>query len=102
MQTTKTTKEKLVDNQKDIEDISSVIQIYVEGGRKGNAAIMKRAFRENATIHGHTDGGLLAGLEYQAEIPLMTFIRHTVFGLTLGVLVSKWFKSSSDKSNEKL
>ncbi len=61
MQTTKTTKEKLVDNQKDIEDISSVIQIYVEGGRKGDAAIMKRAFRENAIIHGHTDGGLLAG-----------------------------------------
>jgi len=61
MQTTKTTKEKLVDNQKDIEDISSVIQIYVEGGRKGDATIMKRAFRENATIHGHTAGGLLAG-----------------------------------------
>ena len=29
--------------------------------RKGDAAIMKRAFRENATIHGHTAGGLLAG-----------------------------------------
>jgi len=54
-------KEKSADNQKDIEDISSVIQIYVEGGRKGDATIMKRAFRENATIHGHTGGGLLAG-----------------------------------------
>ncbi len=53
--------EKSADNQHDIEAISSVIQIYVEGGRKGNATIMKRAFRENATIHGHTDGGLLAG-----------------------------------------
>ncbi len=61
MQTTKTTKEKLVDNQKDIEDISSVIQIYVEGGRKGDASIMKPSFRKNAIIHGHTDGGLLAG-----------------------------------------
>ncbi len=61
MQTTKATKEKLVDNQKDIEDISSVIQIYVEGGRKGDATIMKRAFRENATIHGYTAGGLRAG-----------------------------------------
>ncbi len=61
MQTTKATKEKFVGNQKDIEDISSVIQIYVEGGRKGDATIMKRAFRENATIHGHTAGGLLAG-----------------------------------------
>ncbi len=61
MQTTKTTKEKLVDNQKDIQDISSVIQIYVEGGRKGDASIMKPSFRKNAIIHGHTDGGLLAG-----------------------------------------
>ncbi len=61
MQTTKTTKEKLADNQKDIEDISSVIQTYVEGGRKGDASIMKPSFRKNAIIHGHTDGGLLAG-----------------------------------------
>ncbi len=53
--------EKSADNQKDIEAISSVIQIYVEGGRKGDASIMKNAFRENATIHGHTAGGLLAG-----------------------------------------
>ncbi len=61
MQTTKTAKEKLVDNQKDIQDISSVIQTYVEGGRKGDASIMKPSFRKNAIIHGHTDGGLLAG-----------------------------------------
>ena len=54
-------KEKSADNQKDIEAISSVIQTYVEGGRKGDASIMKNAFRENATIHGHTAGGLLAG-----------------------------------------
>ena len=45
----------------DIDAISSVIQTYAEGGRKGDAAIMKSAFRENATIHGHMDGGLLAG-----------------------------------------
>ena len=48
-------------NQKDIEAISSVIRIYAEGGRKGDAAIMKGAFREDATIHGHIGGGLLAG-----------------------------------------
>ncbi len=47
--------------KKDIEAISSVIQTYAEGGRKGDAAIMKPAFRENATIHGHIGGGLLAG-----------------------------------------
>jgi len=61
MQTTKTTKEKVTSNQKDTEDISSVIQTYVEGGRKGDANIMKPSFRKNAIIHGHTDGGLLAG-----------------------------------------
>ena len=61
MKTQEKLKEKSADNQKDIEAISSVIQTYVEGGRKGDASIMKNAFRENATIHGHTAGGLLAG-----------------------------------------
>ena len=62
MQTTETAKEKLISyNQKDIEAISSVIQDYVEGGRKGDASIMKPAFRENAIIHGYIGGNLLAG-----------------------------------------
>jgi len=61
MQNIENPKVKSADDQKDIDAISSVIQIYVEGGRKGDASIMKRAFRENATIHGHTEGGLLAG-----------------------------------------
>ena len=52
---------KSADNQKDINAIQSVIQTYVEGGRKGDASIMKRAFRENAIIHGHIGGGLFAG-----------------------------------------
>ncbi len=56
-----TTVSKCSDNQKNIEAISSVIQIYTEGGRRGDAAIMKRAFRKNATIHGYIGGGLLAG-----------------------------------------
>ena len=59
MQTTKTTKEKSAD---DIQAISSIImQNYVEGGRKGNSVIMRPAFHENATIHGHVNGDLLAG-----------------------------------------
>ncbi len=74
MKTQEKLKEKFADNEKDIEAISSVIQIYVEGGRKGDASIMKRAFRENATIHGHTEGGLLAGpiqpmFDYITESP---------------------------------
>jgi hypothetical protein len=56
-----TTVSKCTDNQKDIDAISSVIQTYAEGGRKGDAAIMKHAFRENATIHGYIGGGLFAG-----------------------------------------
>ncbi len=56
-----TTVSKSADNQKHIEAISSVIQTYAEGGHRGDAAIMKPAFRENATIHGYIGGGLLAG-----------------------------------------
>ncbi len=52
---------KSADNQMNIDAISSVIQTYAEGGRKGDAAIMKPAFREDATIHGYLGGGLLAG-----------------------------------------
>jgi hypothetical protein len=52
---------KSAGNRKDIEAIASVIQTYAEGGHRGDAAIMKRAFRENATIHGYLGGGLLAG-----------------------------------------
>ena len=52
---------KSANNPKDIKAIASAIQAYAEGGRQGDAAIMKRAFRENATIHGYIGGGLLAG-----------------------------------------
>ncbi len=48
-------------NQKDIKAIQSVIQTYLEGGRSGDASIMKQSFRENATIHGYIGGGLFAG-----------------------------------------
>lgn len=48
-------------NQIDIDAISSILQTYAEGGQKGDARIMKPAFRENATIHGYIGGGLLAG-----------------------------------------
>ena len=48
-------------NQKDIKAIQSVIQAYAEGGRRGDALIMKPAFRDNATIHGFIGGGLFAG-----------------------------------------
>ena len=48
-------------NQEDIKAISSIIQTYAEGGRKGDVAIMKHAFHENATIHGFIGGSLFAG-----------------------------------------
>ena len=59
--TQETAVSKSTDNLKDIEAISTVIQTYAQGGRKGDALIMKRAFRKDATIHGHINGGLLAG-----------------------------------------
>ena len=52
---------KSTDQQKDIESISSVIESYVEGGRKGDASIMKSAFHKNATIHGLVNGNLFGG-----------------------------------------
>jgi hypothetical protein len=50
-----------VETQKHINTIQSVIQTYLEGGRSGDASIMKHVFRENATIHGYIGGNLLAG-----------------------------------------
>ena len=54
-------KVQYVDQQKDIEAISSVIESYVEGGRKGDASIMKTAFHKNATIHGIVNGSIFGG-----------------------------------------
>jgi len=58
------TETRVLESANDLEDldaISSVIETYVEGGRKGDAAIMHPAFREDTTIHGHLDGSLLGG-----------------------------------------
>ncbi len=72
--TTETAVSKSADNQRDIEAISSVIQAYAEGGRKGDASIMKPSFREDATIHGYIGGDLFAGpiqllFDWVAESP---------------------------------
>jgi hypothetical protein len=50
-----------VEKQKHSKAIQSVLQTYLEGGRSGDASIMKHAFRANATIHGYIGGSLLAG-----------------------------------------
>ena len=50
-----------LEHHQEKEAVASLIQIYLEGGRKGDAATMKSAFRETATIHGHIGGNLLAG-----------------------------------------
>ncbi len=86
-------KVKYADNQKDIEDISAVIQIYVEGGRKGDATIMKQAFRKNATIHGHTAGGLLAGpiqllYDYVTENPPASKLEAKIVNIDLANTVA--------------
>ena len=83
----------LTDNQTDIEAISLIIQTYVEGGRNGDAAIMKRAFREDATIHGHIDGGLLAGpihilFDWVAENPPAPDLEAQIVNIDLAETVA--------------
>ncbi len=86
-------KVKYADSQKDIEDISSVIQIYVEGGRKGDATIMKRAFRENATIHGIVNGSLFGGpiqimFDWVKENPPATNLKAEIVNIDLANTVA--------------
>ncbi len=91
--TTKTAVSKSADNQEDIEAISSVIQAYAEGGRKGDASIMKPAFREDATIHGYLNGDLLAGpihilFDWVAESPPASDLDATIVNIDLADTVA--------------
>ena len=91
--TTETAVSKSADNQRDIEAISSVIQTYAQGGRKGDAAIMKPAFREDATIHGYLGGNLLAGsisilFDWVAESPPAPDLEATIINIDLAVTVA--------------
>ncbi len=80
-------------NERDIEAISSVIQTYAEGGRKGDAAIMKPAFRDDATIHGELDGNLLAGpihilFDWVAESPPAPDLEAKIVNIDLAYTVA--------------
>ena len=91
--TTETAVSKSADTQRDIEAISSVIQTYAQGGRKGDAAIMKPAFRENATIHGYLGGDLLAGpidmlFDWVAESPPAPELEATIVNIDLANTVA--------------
>jgi hypothetical protein len=86
--TTDTAGSKPTDNQSDTGSISSVIQAYVEGGRKGDASIMNPAFREDATIHGYIGGDLLAGpiqilFDWVAESPPATDLEATIASIDI-------------------
>ena len=81
------------DNQTDTESISSVIRAYAEGGRKGDASIMKPAFREDATIHGYLNGDLLAGpihilFDWVAESPPASDLQATIVTIDLADTVA--------------
>ncbi len=91
--TTETAVSKSADNQRDIEAISSVIQTYAQGGRKGDAAIMRPAFREDATIHGYLGGDLLAGpidmlFDWVAESPPAPDLEATIVNIDLAHTVA--------------
>lgn len=47
--------------KRETDAVTSVIQAYLEGGRQGDASIMKPTFRDSATIHGYIAGDLIAG-----------------------------------------
>ncbi len=91
--TTDTAVSESTDNQRDIETITSVIQTYAEGGRTGDAAIMKPAFREDATIHGYLNGDLLAGpihilFDWVAESPPASDLQATIVTIDLADTVA--------------
>ena len=91
--TTETAVSKSTDNQTDIEAVSSVIKTYAEGGRKGDAAIMKPAFREDATIHGYLGGNLLAGpidilFDWVAQSPPAPDLEATIVNIDLAHTVA--------------
>ncbi len=91
--TTETAVSKSTDSQRDIEAITSVIQAYADGGRKGDAAIMKPAFRDDATIHGEMDGNLLAGpihilFDWVAESPPAPDLEANIVNIDLANTVA--------------
>ncbi len=91
--TTDTAVSKAADNQRDIEAIASVIQTYAEGGRQGDAAIMKPAFRDDATIHGYLGGDLLAGpidilFNWVAESPPAQDLEANIVNIDLAETVA--------------
>ena len=91
--TTETAVSKSTDNQRDMEAISSVIQTYARGGRKGDAAIMKPAFREDATIHGYLGDDLLAGpidmlFDWVAQSPSAPDLEATIVNIDLAHTVA--------------
>jgi len=84
---------KSTDQQKDIESISSVIESYVEGGRKGDASIMKSAFHKNATIHGLANGNLFGGpiqimFDWVNENPPATKLKAEIVNIDLANTVA--------------
>ncbi len=86
-------KAKSVDKQKDIESISAVIDSYVEGGRKGDASIMRTAFHKNATIHGLANGNLFGGpiqimFDWVNENPPATKLKAEIVNIDLANTVA--------------
>ena len=45
----------------DYKAIESVVAKYIEGGRRGDAALMRPIFHEGAVMYGHTGDGLTPG-----------------------------------------
>ena len=81
------------ERQRDIEAVSSLIRTYAEGGRKGDAAILKPVFRETATIHGYIAGSLIAGpiqllLDWVADNPPASDLQANIVDIDLAHTVA--------------
>ncbi|MBY0461309.1 MAG: nuclear transport factor 2 family protein [Gemmataceae bacterium] len=80
-------------NYEDYEAIAAVLNMYVEGGRTGNAKRMTEAFHPSATIHGHTKGALLSGpiqalFDFVSSNPPAKGLRAQVCNITVSGTVA--------------
>ena len=97
-----TTMSECTDSEGDGRAITAVIQEYLDGGRTGDPAVMQRAFRENATVHGYLGGVLVAGpirlvLDWVGENPPASDLIARIAGIdsagtvaTARVEISGW------------
>ena len=77
----------------DVEAITSVLSAYAEAGRRGDAEMMARVFRETAVIHGFIGGERGAGpiqllYDWSGSNPPATGLSVTIAGIDVAGTVA--------------